>query len=265
VNVLIENDVFMQRDSGYTHGTEINYRETDKIWGLRQMMYTPDDITNPDKQEGDRPWCGVFTVFYETRGVAKDRMYKYRYEAGVLGPSALSGETQRWVHKNIGSPKPVGWHNQLQDEPVLNINYEWNERVYRWFASGLDCNGGWSFGTTWGNYWRGMRYVVGHGVDRIVTVEDINPKARFIERSHLCFIVEARGMAVLNNATIGESIMRGDRDRESLKHIVGMYRYGVIAGYENLEVKVLMGERSKEFEGQKNTMEWGTISIGYNW
>src|ERR1700748_1549253 len=71
-------------DDAYTNGTRIDYFYTlrhrsrlflDKVlphagdssvnvygWGLMQVMYTPDDISNPDYQPDDYPWSGALTA-----------------------------------------------------------------------------------------------------------------------------------------------------------------------------------------------------------
>ena len=40
----------------------------------------------------------------------------------VVGPAALGREIQSGWHKLIDSPKPMGWHNQIPNEPAFLVH-----------------------------------------------------------------------------------------------------------------------------------------------
>jgi len=62
----------------------------------------------------------------------------FALSAGVVGPSSLAEETQKFIHRNIGSPIPQGWANQIEDEPALIVSWERKWRAYvREAGSGL--------------------------------------------------------------------------------------------------------------------------------
>jgi len=45
------------------------------------------------------------------------------FDLGIVGRHSYAEDCQKVVHEWIDSTDPKGWHNQLKDEPVLNIFY----------------------------------------------------------------------------------------------------------------------------------------------
>jgi hypothetical protein len=136
--LIEENDVFagesMNDDKYYTQGLEIDYvRDVQsngnkevvrRIYGLRNLMYTPRDITIPEPQPDEHPWAGMTAVTYTewTRDDYRTEMWEYLF--GVTGPWSRSDKIQTWVHKVIGSHRPQGWSNQIPNEVVFNVSYD---------------------------------------------------------------------------------------------------------------------------------------------
>jgi len=53
-----------------------------------------------------------------------------------LWPSSLAEETERFIRRNIDSPTPEGWGNQIEDEPAIVISWEQKWRAYASYAAG---------------------------------------------------------------------------------------------------------------------------------
>ena len=51
-----------------------------------------------------------------------------------MGPLSLAEQTQKTVHKLTGNNDPNGWGNQLNTEPVINLNYMRKQKIWRWGA-----------------------------------------------------------------------------------------------------------------------------------
>ncbi|HJQ36798.1 MAG TPA: lipid A deacylase LpxR family protein [Thermoanaerobaculia bacterium] len=92
-----------------------------------QNFYTPENITIAAPQPFDRPWAGVLYA-----GVAESitdpdfrQMHVFEVDAGILGPGAGAQRVQKFVHNTLGfsDKDPSGWHNQLDNEPVLSLRY----------------------------------------------------------------------------------------------------------------------------------------------
>ncbi|MGF1605441.1 MAG: lipid A deacylase LpxR family protein [Rhodothalassiaceae bacterium] len=88
-----------------------------------QNLYTPEDLSIAEPQPLDRPYAAWL---YAELGV---RVHRPGVEEGlsislgVVGPAALGEETQRFIHDITNSINPLGWDNQLRNEPALLIRY----------------------------------------------------------------------------------------------------------------------------------------------
>ncbi len=85
----------------------------------------------------DRPYAGW--LFFNT-GIAhlyedqgnKERINGLLLSIGIVGPCSFAEQTQKAVHRAIGSEIPQGWDNQLNNELGINVSYlrKWRQ-LYR--------------------------------------------------------------------------------------------------------------------------------------
>lgn len=88
-----------------------------------QLMFTPEDLSNHEVIEDDRPYAGYFyfgTFWQSATDYALDHV---RLEVGTVGAISLAGETQKWVHAVFGGDRPRGWSNQIKNEPTIQAFY----------------------------------------------------------------------------------------------------------------------------------------------
>ncbi len=132
-------------DDAYTNGTRIDYfyqhrRRSYGIdrwmpaagdsavdiygWGVMQIMYTPDDITDPDYQPNDYPWSGELIVLHSRYSYNPEKRYDLQTELvlGVIGPAATNRQTQSMVHHLIRYDQPAGWDHQYRNDLLANVN-----------------------------------------------------------------------------------------------------------------------------------------------
>jgi hypothetical protein len=103
--------------------------ETDTAVGyfFGQNMYTPDHADDP--AERNRPdlvfaaW--MYGGIFAQRATQKE-MEHFELNLGVIGPSALGGKIQTFVHKLVDQEEPNGWDEQLDDE--FAIDFTWLKR-----------------------------------------------------------------------------------------------------------------------------------------
>lgn len=149
-----ENDFFAGQDRGFTNGfslTVIPGRQqpprwllgagellsplstsgtgTRWSWGIEQLMFTPDDIEDPDFPPDDRPYAGWLNGSVTLFSIRASTLERFRLSPGIVGPSSLAEETQKEVHRLSGSNQPVGWDTQLPDEPTLQLAYDRQWRI----------------------------------------------------------------------------------------------------------------------------------------
>lgn len=92
-----------------------------------QSMYTPADYTRMDLIVDDRPYAGLLYT-----GMAWNRR-KFNPESnldmldtreitvGVIGPLSLAEQAQNLVHDAFDDERFLGWDNQLENEPALQL------------------------------------------------------------------------------------------------------------------------------------------------
>jgi hypothetical protein len=100
-------------------------------WSAGQSLQTPDDITRKDLIVNDVPYAAALAV--QNTWIAYDdrRLYGFGWLFGMIGPAARGKEIQSGFHKLIGGDEPMGWDNQLHNEPLINFYYEQKRKLAR--------------------------------------------------------------------------------------------------------------------------------------
>lgn len=115
--------------------------------GLTHVMMTPEDISNPDPQPGDIPWAGALGWAESWYAYDNERLNAFQIYAGILGPYSFAEPFQIWIHHLINADEPLGWDNQLDTEPLVNLNYAIKRKVFSYgeyahgFASDVAVGG----------------------------------------------------------------------------------------------------------------------------
>jgi lipid A 3-O-deacylase len=88
-----------------------------------QNMYTPTRIAVAAPQPFDRPWAAWLYIGGVAQSVTGNRLQTVEFDLGMIGPAALGKEVQTAWHEAVGADRPLGWHNQLRNEPGLMLTY----------------------------------------------------------------------------------------------------------------------------------------------
>lgn len=142
-----ENDIIGGTDENYSNGISLSMTRRGRgllgrVWdwvGLRdietyygyelgQIMITPSDKSLLEPRPDDRPYAGILYGSLSTMARRENQLHGFKLVLGVVGPWSLAKETQIWWHDVIGSPRPMGWHHQLPNEPILNLVYEYRRK-----------------------------------------------------------------------------------------------------------------------------------------
>lgn len=145
LRVVYENDVFTGTDRYYTQGVEVAYSTYSRhlpgilrcvtpwrdtaghvLLAVAIKAYTPTSITDPSVRPTDRPYCGLAFATYETPALYwKGKVSVWpSVDIGVLGPAASGRAIQRGIHRITGNAEPLGWHNQIGNDVVLNYHFK---------------------------------------------------------------------------------------------------------------------------------------------
>lgn len=117
-----------------------------------QNIQSPSDLSATEPIPGDVPYAGALGFELNWIGFNDDSFRGYALIAGVVGPASGGEAVQKWVHDWIGAEEPRGWDNQLPNEPVVNFNAMFKEKLLRFrpgsrWSGDLTLTGGFGVGT----------------------------------------------------------------------------------------------------------------------
>jgi len=151
--VLEENDLVVRTDRHYTQGIKFSYLHRDgelpgflrsvntflpecgyksftARYGLQigQNIYTPANISAEELLSRDRPYAGWLYggLTLQRRGLTSGRwpaLESFEIQVGIIGPPSLAEQAQTWVHEVRAMDLPMGWENQLETEPGIELRY----------------------------------------------------------------------------------------------------------------------------------------------
>ena len=150
LRIYEDNDFINSRgvgtDDAYTNGTRIDLFYTKKHpsrhgidrllpkagensidiygWGIMQLMFTPEDISQKDYQPNDYPYSGALIATHTLYSYDPVKKFDWQTElvAGVIGPASMAHQLQSFVHRLIHYQQPMGWSHQFRNDVLANIN-----------------------------------------------------------------------------------------------------------------------------------------------
>ncbi len=297
VSLRWENDTFGDTDKFYTDGFALGVSHTGPSWldpladwlpwgegrrtvgyDLVQGMFTPEDTKLAVPDPNDRPYAGIL-AFGLTLHVEKVASYHgLKFVLGVLGPASLAEETQNTVHDIIGSDRSKGWDYQLENEPIFNLAYEYRHKFrlagdeQRWSLQALPLAGGW-LGNMLIQGQAGALLTFGYNVP-----DDFGPslvrgmgfmpppqrEGRRPGRSDWGFSLHAGSVAnlVLRDITLDGNTWQ-DSPSVDKKCFVPAAGVGMSVGNRRVQVSFSYIFWGKEFEGQEEYTQFGSLAIRY--
>jgi hypothetical protein len=98
-------------------------------WSVGQSLQTPDDTSREDLIEDDVPYAAALAAQNTWIAYNDRRLYGFGWLLGVVGPAAFGEEVQKRFHNLIGGDEPMGWDNQVENEPLVNFYYEYKRKL----------------------------------------------------------------------------------------------------------------------------------------
>jgi hypothetical protein len=249
---------------------------------LGQNIYTPTNIHTTVPQPHDRPyaaWLYLGMAFQDflpeqwnadgTASVA--RMHHFEINIGMAGgPAALGEKVQNNWHHLIGIRPAQRWRNQIHSEPGLNLIYErkWRfstpEAHSRWGADFIPHAGA-CLGnvTTYANVGGELR--AGFRLPRDFGANIIRPSGdAYSWRWPFTFFVYAGidGRAVLRDITLDGNSFR-ESPSIAKKNFVADLSGGFGVGLRHVQLTYTQVRRTKEFKGQSDPQDFGSIALTY--
>lgn len=294
---ILENDLFYGKDQHYTNGARFAWTASpDKPppdWAVQasqilpffpttsgkirhgyafgQSMFVPSDIKLTDPPAGERPYAGWLYGSVGLGVETKNRLDQFWLSLGVVGPSSLAEQTQKFVHKVVGADDPKGWDTQLGDELGVNIAYQRSWRTFAtttWLGNRFDVTPhiGLALGNvfTYGNTGITLRYGPtlprDYGPPRIQPSlpgsSDFSPTSGF--NWYLFAGLDTR--AVGRNIFLDGNTFKDSRSVE--KNIfVGDLQFGFVLDWPEFRISYTHVLRTREFESQKEPDNFGALSV----
>jgi hypothetical protein len=262
VSLYAENDVFHNRDYDYTHGTKLSYGMDDG-WDyfLWQGIYTPQDKTNATVQPGDRPYAGWLALGASKEYEWRSLWHVTEFSAGVVGPSSMSEESQKNVHRMIGSGLPNGWDDQLHDEPALTARHETRKAYWvgkgEYVSAAVVPQGEVVVGTVMDYVGLGGDFVFGYRPNPYARTQ-IMPKGE--GRYSLYGFAGVRGRAVAWNMLL-DGNMYHDSPSVEKETFVGDFQCGACISTPWAAITFTDVYRSREFETQDHGEHFGCVML----
>lgn len=241
-----------------------------------QLMFTPEDISNPDLIPGDRPYAGYLYggVYWQRAG--DTTLDHVELNLGVIGPLSQAENLQEAVHESLSGVDPRGWRHQLDNEAQAQV---FIRRKWRFNLAPIDIGGtrieaqiipqaGAAVGTVYrhleaaGTLRVGWKLPDDFGPGRISDLPSAvgQPRPGWFGYG----FVRAGGRAVAHNALLSGTNFQGSHgvDEEPL---VGDLGAGVSLGYRGDrwagEIGYSLFVIGEEFDGQDGSDEYASLKV----
>lgn len=300
-SMQVENDGWGDgNDQYYTSGIELSYMrieepprwlrgladfmpfyertaESGVVYSIGQSIFTPEDIGRVDLIDDDRPYAGwLYGGASIISRVGVNKNYEYNnildLTVGIVGPGSHADNVQDQFHRLLGTDRPEGWDNQLEDELGLVLTYT---RQWRYFSSG-DHYTGYELSphcvAALGNVYT---YGGGGVIFRWGTKlrDDIGPPTispgfpggsyfRARPDSNWYFFGGIEGRVVARNIFLDGNTFE-DSHSVDKKILVGDFQCGFAFHIKNVRIALSNIVRSKEFDDQQRGTDYGAINITF--
>ena len=112
---------------------------------IGQEIYTPKDTRTVGRPlyPNDRPYAGYLYASWglTTTDPTGARRLTSSLTLGMIGPASGAAEVQEELHRFLGQFVPVGWGEQIKNDPVISYHVRYDVRAIPRFSSAVDIIG----------------------------------------------------------------------------------------------------------------------------
>jgi lipid A 3-O-deacylase len=236
-------------------------------YGFTHQFYTPARIDIISRRQ-DRAYAGVMFASATLRlNEGSNTQHVLEGQLGILGQAAGAHYIQSRWHQLIGyDVQPVGWHNQLRNEPIANVHYTYNRRFTLGSGERADViiSPGFALGTLTtypaaGATVRLGRNLTGFPVTPIDTFAVDGSRRPKVE---MYLLAGADTRYVLNNATLDGGFFR-DGPSVTRKNLVHDLRVGASMRLRSFRVTYTIVQRSAEYTERRSDQRIHSLAIGF--
>ncbi|HOO82538.1 MAG TPA: lipid A deacylase LpxR family protein [Alphaproteobacteria bacterium] len=247
---------------------------TSTLFTLGQNIYTPEDIRIAANQDNDRPWAAFLYGSVGLATLENNHIDELEVTLGIVGPEALGEQAQKFIHSHVtSSPTPKGWRHQLDFEPGLIISAQrrWPGAYHKTIGDyrlRAEPNVNASLGNIYTYIGSGVSLSFGPYQGYL---QDTPPRVRPAMPGSGYFETPDQNwswylFAGLDGRLMGHNIfLDGNTFKSShsvdKKPFVGDVSAGVAFTLGNYRLSYAINGRSKEFDGQKGTSVFGSLTL----
>ncbi|MEM6393840.1 MAG: lipid A deacylase LpxR family protein [Planctomycetota bacterium] len=262
---------------------------------LGHRIYTPVTIETRAPLFDERPYAGYLyggaflqydnlTPTGPANGVAT--LTHLEVNLGLIGNSALAEPIQVGIHDQFDSPDPLGWSNQLEDEPTFQfyarrkwrldlIDHEPNANPHAWNAQ-LIPEFGLALGTV--DLYADLALTARYGLH---LPDDFGPPTLFNPRSATALdqpqtngwsvyaFARATGRIVVHNIFIEGNVFDDSPFGTEEEPLFAFFEGGLVASYQHNNCTFEAGYSqtilTDQFENQSTTDGFGQLFIALTW
>lgn len=242
---------------------------------IGQSMYTPRDISRYDLIQDDRPYAGYsyLASSYHRKsdtGQGWSQMDTTEVQIGIVGPSSLAENAQKFVHRVRDLQRPNGWEHQLEDELGLALAFERKWLYHPTNHKGFCADAMTHAGVTLGNV---MTYVnggaearVGWNIPRSFAVSMIRPAGSTWSTPDAGF--SSYFFAAFNGKIVFRDIFLDGNTFKDSHHVdkeplVAEMSTGLTTRYRRLSFSVVYTRKTREFKKQDKSHGFGSLTLSY--
>lgn len=241
---------------------------------ITQLIFTPDDIENPDLIEDDRPYAGYLALTLAHQRRAGNVFDHTSLDVGIVGEWSGAEGLQKAIHAAVpNEPRPEGWSNQLTNELGINLAHQrrWRSRqvpLAAWLHADAIPQVGFRLGNVWTDATVGATVRLGYhlpddfGPPRISEFLDATAPSPEDRLSLYCF-ARLTGSAVARNIFLDGNTFADSHSVDS-KPFIGDVTLGLVARYRALSLIYSITWETETFEGQEGVDSYGTLALSWN-
>jgi hypothetical protein len=241
---------------------------------IGQNIYTPEDITETELIEAERPYGGWLYFGIGLVANQGSRRYdKVELNIGVIGPGALAENVQKEWHAFFGFDDPRGWEHQLKNEIGMVLLYEQARRLdHKDVVAGLQYDVIPHIGGALGNVFTyaaaGCTIRLGPDLDEDFGPPRIRPSlpggGYFRSRKGLNWYLFAggEGRVVLRNIFLDGNTF-ADSHSVDKKWLVGDVQVGLAFQINRFRLTYTQIYRTREYKCQDSPDAFGSLSLSY--
>ena len=243
-------------------------------YSIQQTMYTPTNLQEESLIIEDRPYVGLLLWQVKLRQFNGDVATSLTFDFGAAGPVALAKETQAATHDIISATEANGWDNQINNEPVFRMSFEYFKRLTVLPLSdsitvdtSIYTQAG--IGNLSSDLGVGLIFRLGSGLEDTFSI--VNPTASHSANPYTLIssqdfnwqvFLSLNGRYGFNDITLNGNTFKSSHSVD-LIHEQGLFSVGFAMRWRSWGLLFSTLRGSKQFDEQRDDTNFATVSISY--